>query len=81
MALFPVQGVFDGDFVVRLVPVGTDDPMAVLCEKIAQHVVDRRVEPQDRPIQVRHNGNVLDPESTVVTAGVAPMDVLVASYA
>lgn len=81
MALFPVQGVFVGDFVVLLVPVDTEDPMAVVGEKIAHHVVDRRVEPQDRPIEVRHNGKLLDPESTVVTAGVAPMDVLVASYA
>jgi len=30
MALFPVQGIFEGDFVVLLVPVDTDDPMTVV---------------------------------------------------
>ena len=81
MALFPIQGVFEGDFVVLLVPVDTEDPMSVVADKIAHHVVDRRVEPRDRPIRVRHHGAELDPTATVVSAGVAPMDVLVAGYA
>jgi len=43
MALFPVYGVFKGDFVPHLVAVDTDDPMAVVAEKIAAHAVGRRV--------------------------------------
>lgn len=81
MALFPVQGIFDGDFVVILAAIDTEDPMSVVGEKIAHHAVDRRVEAQDRPIEVRHNGTVLDPDATVITAGIGPLDVLVAGYA
>lgn len=81
MALFPVQGIFDGDFVVVLAAIDTEDPMSVVGQKIAHHAVDRRVAAQDRPIAVRHNGSVLDPDATVISAGVAPLDVLVAGYA
>jgi toluene monooxygenase system protein B len=81
MALFPVQGVFEGDFVVILVPIDTEDPMTVVAQKIAYHVVDRRVPAQDRDMQVRHNGNVLPADATVVDAGVAPLDVLEVAYA
>lgn len=81
MALFPVQGIFDGDFVVTLTAIDTEDPMSVVGAKIAHHAVGRRVEEQDRPIEVRLGGTVLDPDATVLTAGVAPLDVLVAGYA
>jgi toluene monooxygenase system protein B len=81
MALFPVQGIFEGDFVVILVPIDDEDPMTVVAEKIAHHVVDHRVGEQDRPMQVRHNGTVLAPDATVVDAGVAPLDVLEVAYA
>ncbi|MGH8931207.1 MAG: toluene-4-monooxygenase system B family protein [Egibacteraceae bacterium] len=80
MALFPIQGIFIGDFVVELVPVDTEDPMSVVAEKIAYHAVNRRVREEDRPIAVRHNGQLLDSDATVVTAGVAPLDVLEAFY-
>ena len=43
--------------------------------------MDRRVEAQDRPLEVRHIGTVFDPEATVLSAGVAPLDVLVVGYA
>jgi len=81
MALFPVQGIFDGDFVVILAAIDTEDPMSVVGQKIAHHAVDRRVYEQDRPFEVRHNGTVLDPDATVISAGVAPLDVLTAGYA
>ena len=81
MALYPVQGIFDGDFLVELVAVDTEDPMTTVGAKIAHHAVGRRVEAQDRPIEVRLRGTVLDPDATVITAGVAPLDVLVAGYA
>lgn len=81
MALFPVQGIFDGDFVVLLVPIDDEDPMTVVADKIAYHAVDRRIERQDRPYQVKHKGRVLGDDETVVTAGVGPLDVLVVSYA
>jgi toluene monooxygenase system protein B len=81
MALFPVQGIVDGDFVVVLVTVDTEDPMSVVGAEIAHHAVGRRVEAQDRPVEVRRDGRVLDPDATVVSAGVAPLDVLTVGYA
>ena len=47
MALFPIYGVFKGDFVPHLVAVDTDDTMHQVAEKIAVHSVGRRV--PDRP--------------------------------
>ena len=43
MALFPIYGVFEGDFVPHLVAVDTDDTMAQVADKIAVHSVGRRV--------------------------------------
>ncbi len=80
MALFPVQGIFDGDFVVLLVPVDTDDPMTVVAEKIAHHVVGRRVAAQGRPMRVRRQGEFLADDATVAEAKVAPLDVLEVVY-
>lgn len=81
MALFPIQGVFETDFVVLLVPIDDEDPMTVVAEKVAHHTVDRRVARQNRPMQVRHNGRLLPDDATVVTAGVEPLDVLEVGYA
>jgi toluene monooxygenase system protein B len=81
VALFPVQGIVEGDFVVLLAAIDSEDPMSTVATKIAHHAVDRRIEAQDGPLQVRHNGTVLHPDDTVVSAGVAPMDVLVVGYA
>jgi toluene monooxygenase system protein B len=67
--------------VVLLAPVDDQDPMTVVAEKIAYHAIGRRVRGQQRPLVVRHNGRRLDDDATVVTAGVAPMDVLEVSYA
>ncbi len=43
MALFPIYGVFKGDFVPHLVAVDTDDTMKVVAEKIAVHAIGRRL--------------------------------------
>ncbi|MHA6797289.1 toluene-4-monooxygenase system B family protein (plasmid) [Pseudonocardia bannensis] len=80
MAPFPVQGITEGDFVVVLVPVDTEDPMTAVAEKIAYHAVNRRVPEDDRPMAVRHNGRVLAGDATVIDAGVAPLDVLEVVY-
>jgi toluene monooxygenase system protein B len=81
MAPFPVQAIFDGDFVVLLVPVDTDDPMTVVAEKIAHHVVGRRVAAQDRPMRVRCQGKFVADETTIAEANLAPLDVLEVVYA
>lgn len=81
MALFPLQGIFDGDFVVLLVPVDTEDPMTVVAEKVAHHVVGRRVAAQDRPMRVRRQGEFLADETTIAEANLSPLDVLEVVYA
>jgi toluene monooxygenase system protein B len=81
MALFPLQAVFDGDFVVLLVPVDDADPMTVVAEKVAHHAAGHRVQAQSGPMTVRHGGAVVAGDATVVTAGIAPMDVVQVGYA
>jgi toluene monooxygenase system protein B len=80
MALFPVQGIVEGDFVVVLVPVDDTDPMTVVAEKIAYHGIGKRVAAQDRPIKVRWHGELLGDDTTIATVGCAPMDVLEVVY-
>ncbi|HSV84858.1 MAG TPA: toluene-4-monooxygenase system B family protein [Ramlibacter sp.] len=43
MALFPIYGVFIGDFVPHLVAVDTENTMNQVAESIAVHSVGRRV--------------------------------------
>jgi len=80
MALFPVQGLFAGDFVVLLVPIDDADPMTTVAEKVAHHSINRRIPAQDRPMQVRFNGEVLAPDATAITSGLTPLDFLEVSY-
>ena len=81
MALFPVQGVVEGDFVVVLVTADDQDPMTAVAQAIAHHGIGTRVAPQDRPLKVRYQGRILDDDATIASTGVAPMDVLEAVYA
>ncbi|PJE11655.1 toluene-4-monooxygenase system B family protein [Mycobacterium sp.] len=80
MALMPVQGQVEGDFVLNLVPIDSDDNMDVVAGKIAYHSVNRRVAQQDRPLRVRFNGQVLPQDATPASAGVGPLDFLEAFY-
>lgn len=81
MALMPVQGQVLGDFVINLVPIDSEDTMDVVAEKIAHHSVNRRVAHQDKPLRIRHNGQVLETDATPESAGVGPLDYVEAFYA
>lgn len=81
MALFPLQGTFDGDFLFVLVPVDDQDTMTQVAEKVAHHAVGRRIPAQDRPMQVRHNSVVVPADATVRSAGLAPMALVEVGYA
>jgi len=81
MAPFPVQGITEGDFVVVLALVDSEQPMSEVAQAIAYHGVGKRVAPQDRPLRVRYQGDLLPDDATIETAGVAAMDVLEAVYA
>lgn len=67
MALFPIYGVFQGDFVPHLVAVDTDDTMAVVAGKIAVHSVGRRVpaRPDARGYRVRIGEADVDPAQSL----------------
>jgi len=43
MALFPIYGVFQGDFVPHLVAIDTENTMSQVAEAVAVHSVGRRV--------------------------------------
>lgn len=81
MALFPLQGTFDGDFLFVLVPVDDQDTMAQVAEKVARHAVGRRVPVQDKPYVVRVNAEPVALDATVTGAGVAPMALVQVGYA
>ena len=81
MAMFPVQGFVDGDFVVVLALVDDTDPMPVVAEKIAYHSVGKRVSAQDRPLKVKRDGVVQPDDATLASVGAAPLDVLEVVYA
>lgn len=60
MALFPISSNFRGDFVLKLVPVDTDNTWAEVAEAAAVHSVGIHVAPQPgRTIRARRPG---DPE-------------------
>lgn len=75
MALFPITGRFVGDFVPHLVAVDTDDTMDVVAEKVAVHAVGRRIPLPEawHGYEVLLDGNVVAPEATLGSLGLAPM--------
>ena len=73
MAAVALQAVFRKDFVTLLVLVDDEDTMDVVAQKVAHHVIQRRLPPQDAPMRVQYNNRVLAPEQTVSQAGILPM--------
>lgn len=67
MAMFPIYGVFEGDFVPHLVAVDTGDTMDQVAEKIAVHSVGRRVprRPGAKGYRVRVGGRTVAGEGTL----------------
>jgi hypothetical protein len=49
MATVPLQAAFRGDFATLLVLVDDEDTMEVVAQKVAYHVIGRRLPPQDAP--------------------------------
>mgnify|MGYP006272190741 FL=1 len=81
MAPFPVQGITEGDFVIVLALVDSEQPMSEVAQAIAYHGVGKRVAPQDRTLRVRYQGNLLADDATIESVGITPLDVLEAVYA
>ncbi len=58
MAALPICLNFEGDFVLQLVEVDTEDTMDQVARKCAHHTVNRRVAPQPNKImRVRLHGS------------------------
>ena len=80
MALLPLQAAFRGDFVALLVPVDDQDTMDVVAQKVAYLVINRRLPPQDAPMRVKYNDQVLPHDQTVAQAGMPPMSFVQVFY-
>jgi len=74
MALVPLQATFRGDFVTLLMPVDDGDTMDVVAQKVAHHVINRRLPQQEASMRVSHNEQVLPADQTVAEAGIQPMN-------
>jgi toluene monooxygenase system protein B len=80
MATVPLQAAFRGDFVTLLVFVDDEDTMEVVAQKVAYHVINRRLPPIDAPMLVRYNGLVLPPNQTDAQAVIPPMSFVEVFY-
>ena len=80
MAAVPLQAVFRRDFVTLLVLVDDEDTMEVVAQKVAHHVIQRRLPSQDDPMRVQYNNRILAPEQTVSQAGILPMSFVEVFY-
>jgi len=79
MALFPLSSNFEGDFVLQLLPVDTENTMDEVAAAAAEHSVNRRVLPQpDKVLRVRRHGtNEMIPRDTKVKdAGFKPSETI-----
>ncbi|MBQ0725092.1 MAG: toluene-4-monooxygenase system B family protein [Cycloclasticus sp.] len=79
MAAFPISSNFEGDFVMQLIPVDTEDTMDQVAEKCAYHSIGRRVVAQpDKVLRVRmHQTNENYPRDMKVSeAGWRPTETL-----
>jgi toluene monooxygenase system protein B len=80
MAMVPLQAVFRGDFAVLLVAVDEEDTMEKVAEKVAHHVIHRRLPPRNAAMCVQYNERVLPPDQTVAQAGLLPMSFIEVLY-
>lgn len=68
----PVNAHFEGDFVTQLVVIMTNDDMNQVAEKVAHHVVGKRLPKRDAGMNVNYEGRKLPNEMTVADAGIGP---------
>lgn len=77
MTTVPLAILFEGDFVLKLLPVESEDSMDTLAEKASTVTVGIHVADQpDKTIRVRKDGNdePFPRDMTVEAAGLTPMD-------
>ncbi|MDP3188429.1 toluene-4-monooxygenase system B family protein [Limnobacter sp.] len=79
MALFPLSSNFEGDFVLQLLPVDTENTMDEVAAVAAHHSVGRRVKARPGQIlRVRKQGSVdfLPRNMKVADAGFKPTETI-----
>ncbi len=76
----PVNAHFGNDFVTQLVVVLDTDTMPEVAEKVAYHVVGRRLPARDLPMAVTYDGRVIDDAKTVAEAGFQPLKNVYVNY-
>jgi len=79
MALFPLSSNFEGDFVLQLLPVDTENTMDEIAAAAAEHSVNRRVRPQpDKVMRVRRHGDtaLFPRDMKLVDSGLKPTETI-----
>jgi toluene monooxygenase system protein B len=80
MAIVPLQAAFRGDCLVLLVSVDDRDTMDEVAQKVAHHVIHRRLPAQDAPMRVQYDTRVLPTDLTVAQAGLSLMSFVEVFY-
>lgn len=86
MALFPIYGLFKGDFVPHLVAVDTEDRVDEVAKKVALHTVGRRLPAQPhQSLRVRVGDQVQPDDATlgevIQKTGLKPLQWVLVDYA
>ncbi len=76
----PINALFGADFVTLLVLVTTADTMDVVAQKVAAHVVGKRVAPRDADMAVYYRDKLVPKELTVAEAGIKPQAFVFVDY-
>jgi toluene monooxygenase system protein B len=76
----PVNALFGSDFCSQLILLMTTDTIDEAAQKVAHHVVGKRIAPQDRDMAVYYGGRRLPGTSTVGETGIAPLQNVFVDY-
>ena len=79
--LIPINAKFGDDFVMHVVVITSDDTMAEVAQKVAHHSVGKRVRPQPRDMVVYYQGRAVAAHTTVIEAGIRPLQHVFVDYA
>jgi toluene monooxygenase system protein B len=77
----PINALFENDFVTQLVLVLDTDTIDEAAQKVAYHVVGRRLPPRDAGLVMRVGGRVIPGHLTVAEAGIAPLGNVLVGWA
>ena len=76
----PINALFGSDFVTLLVVVLDSDTMVEVGQKVAAHVIGKRIAPRSAPMGVFYEDELVPAERTVAEAGIRPMQFVFVDY-